>query len=258
MGIPETLLLQLTRLNGWPVTDRGTVRLAVAAGALLELELAGRIAPAGRAAPAGRIAPAGRADLQIVDPAPSGEEILDRTMATLLSKAGESGTVNVVRARLMPKLGSGLVAALYPRLAAAGIVEHRPARLFGLFASEHWPLADLDLHRGQYQLLAATLRAEISPTELTGGVLTILRSVDALHAVFGATEGMSPAELNARADATGPAQWAPHLARQTVAHDDQMTLLSVGMLYLAVLAGSSGSEAAGMDGGGGGADGGAA
>ncbi|MFC7623680.1 GPP34 family phosphoprotein [Microlunatus sp. GCM10028923] len=147
------LLLCVDQESGKRIAGRSRLEPALHGAVAAELVLRGRIS----------ITPDSdgllrRRRLVVVDPAPTGDAVLDPVLAGLVAKPDQkiADAINPFRFRPLIKDLSG---QLLSRLVAAGILEQRVDRVLGVFPATAWPTRDprpdrLTRERLHYALVA--------------------------------------------------------------------------------------------------------
>jgi Golgi phosphoprotein 3 (GPP34) len=196
----EDLLLLLLGEDGRRLVDGTALDNALAGAVLLELAQTGRLSPAGP----GDAARKGR--LVVRDPSPTGEELLDRALARLDAK----GPVKAERA--VELLTKGLRPALLQRLAERGALRQERSKVFGIFPRTTWPVAAVEHQRQVRARLSDVLNGGQTPDAYTGGLISLLHAIDAVHKVVPGDRK----QLKARAAAVGTAAWTSDAVRKAV------------------------------------------
>lgn len=166
--LPAELFLLLTDDRGRSLAPRGR-REVLTAGALVELQLRGRVAPAGPGA------------VVRVDPSPTGDPFLDAVADRLVAEDG-TDLLGLLRHRGLD-LRVGLAAAW----AGIGVLEQRR----GLLGSS-WRTTDPEPHRRLVERLHAALAVPGRASVQDGAELVLLRAIGASGAALG-RDAVTPA-----------------------------------------------------------------
>lgn len=126
--------------------DQGTASMLdhrLAGAVLAELALSGRVT----------LTEGKRPQVQVLDPSPTGDPVLDHALATIAEKPRKATD-------LVPKLAAGLTERVLTRLADRGVLRRERGTVLGLFPTTRWPAAD-----SSHELL---LRARLERVLLSG------------------------------------------------------------------------------------------
>ncbi|ROS26041.1 GPP34 family phosphoprotein [Cellulomonas sp. PhB150] len=225
MLIAEDLALLLTDdESGRPTTSSQRVDLALAGGLLLELLMTGRVAVAG----AGH--PAGKDRVVILDPAPTGDPVLDEAVARLAEKPRKAKDA-------LPRLTKDLRPALLDRLTRNGLLRLEESKILGLFPTRAHLPGDEGYERSLRAAVHDVLVVGRTPTEREVAVVSVLQSVDQVPRVLGEA-GVPARELRRRAKALAEGEAVGVAVRQAIqAMDGAMTAVMVATTAV-VVAGS--------------------
>lgn len=198
--VEDLLLLLIDDASGRAVLDRTRLERALAGAVLVELAMAGRIAPA----PAGGPVKAGR--IVVLDRRPTGDGLLDEALARLADKPSRP-------ARAVEKLVKGLRQAVLTRLVEAGFVREEHRRAIGVFPTTTWPAV-----RPEHE---ARLRAELrgvlvegrAPDARVAALVSLLTAVDAVPKVLPVADRRA---LVRRARTVADGDWAGRAVREAV------------------------------------------
>src|SRR6266496_1548431 len=166
----ELLLLALHDERGSVIPAAAPVLNSTLVGAILmELALRGRLSD--------------NADGTLsADPAPTGDEILDDVTRRIASaEQPRDGRTWVVQLnRHMPDLKDRLLA----RLVAAGVLEQRDRRIFWVFPSRSFPLADGATERQARDRIRAVVLDGATPDQRTAALISLVRACNLNDEVF--------------------------------------------------------------------------
>lgn len=197
----DILLLLLDDASGKPPVDGTRLDRVLAGGLLLELALAGRVTPAAE----GAEAKPGR--LVVRDGAPTGDELLDRT----LHRLAEGRAVKPARA--VEQLTKGLRSELLTRLAGQGLLREERGRILGIFPTTTWPAIDTARETGLRAELSEVLLSGVEPTQRTAALVSLLSAVDAGAKVVAAADRRA---VKRRAREIAEGEWAGAAVRKAV------------------------------------------
>ena len=224
MLIAEDLLLLITdNASGKPVVGSTELENGLAGAVLLELALAGRVdVEEGRG-------PVRANRLLVVDPAPTGDQVLDAGLRSIAAKPGRKPE------SVLGGLRKGLRPRLYQRLATQGILRAQEGRVLGLFPTSRWPAADSRHEDALRRDLHAALVVGVQPSERTAAVISLLHAIRAVHKVVGEREDRK--RVKARAKEISDGAWAAAAVRKAV---DAVNAATMAAITAVVAAGSSG------------------
>ena len=224
MLIAEDLLLLITdNASGKPVVGSTELENGLAGAVLLELALAGRVdVEEGRG-------PFRANRLLVVDPAPTGDQVLDAGLRSIAAKPGRKPE------SVLGGLRKGLRPRLYQRLATQGILRAQEGRVLGLFPTSRWPAADSRHEDALRRDLHAALVVGVQPSERTAAVISLLHAIRAVHKVVGEREDRK--RVKARAKEISDGAWAAAAVRKAV---DAVNAATMAAITAVVAAGSSG------------------
>lgn len=204
MIVAEDVLLLLTDdATGRCVVD-GTHRdIAVAGAVIAELATAGRIEAVVSTGLFGRTV------LQVVDPTPLGDDVLDESLVRAAGPGGTSPTA------VLDRIRKGLRERLYARLVERGVLRVTEGRVLGIFPTTAWPAVDsaheVEVRRGLHDVLVVGR----APTPHEASVVAVLAAVDAVPKALPGT-GLPNRELKARAKAVAAGDVGGTAARKAV------------------------------------------
>lgn len=203
--LAEDLLLLLTDdATGRSLVDTTRLDLALGGAILVGLTAAGRIRITGP----GEDVRAGR--VVVEDPAPTGDPVLDDGLGLVVASRRPPKPESLV-----PRLGKGVRARLYGRLADRGILRAEEGRILGIFPTRSWPAVDSahedELRRGLREVLLDGRR----PDEAEVVVISLLHAVDQTPKVL-ADAGLPRRELKRRAKAIAEGEFAGAAVRRAV------------------------------------------
>jgi hypothetical protein len=196
----DLLLLLVDDDTGKVVLDRTRLERALAGAVLVELALAGRLAPA----PPGGSVTEGR--IVVLDRRPTGNGLLDEALARLADKAHRP-------ARAVEKLVKGLRQAILTRLVDAGFVREEHRRAMGVFPTTTWPAVRPEHEAELRSRLRAVLVDGQAPDARTQAVISLLTAVDAVPKVLAVADRRA---LVRRARALAEGNWAATAVREAV------------------------------------------
>lgn len=223
MLISEEFLLLVTTDEGKWLAGSQAVPVALAGGVLAELAANGRATVDQR----GKLAPP-------PNPAPLGDPILDRALATFQQKLGKRPK------DVLKNVAKGLGDALYDRLAAAGIVECQRGRFLH---PNRFPVRDPEPRKQAWNDVAAVLALTTVPDMRTGTLLGLTRAAGAVPDVFPHEQfGLSKKDLVKRAEQITDGDWASGAVGRAVRDVQAATMAAT---IAAVSAATSASTIAG-------------
>ena len=205
MILAEDVLLLLTDdTTGRSLVDGSLRDIAVAGGVVAELATAGRLEVA---VSTGVLT---RTTLQVVDPAPLGDEVLDEALVRAAGPGSGSPTA------VLDRIRKGLRERLYARLVERGVLRHEQGRVLGIFPTTAWPAVDSahesEVRRGLHEVLVVGRE----PTPHEASLVALLSAVDAVPKVLPGT-GVPNRELKARAKQVAAGDVGGESARKAVA-----------------------------------------
>lgn len=219
----DLLLLLLKDDSGRPMVDSTRLDRVLAGGLLLELALAGQVTPAAE----GESVKKGR--LTVRDAAPTGDELLDRTLRRL----ADGKPVKPEKA--VEQLAKGLRSELLSRLAGRGYLREERGRALGLFPTRSWPAMDTAYESGLRAELAAVLLGGAAPAQRTAALISLLSAVDAAAKVV-TTSDRRAVKGRAKEIATG--EWAGAAVKKAVDSVNAAVVVSVVAVTTATTASS--------------------
>lgn len=203
----EIALLALDDDSG-AAKDRHAAGWAVAGGILLELTLAGRVV-------------ADDARLTVVDPAPTGDALLDGRLTALTDWAAQDKKAKV--GDWLTKDQAKAFDAAVESLCARGVLTERKHRTLGIFVSRRYPEADGSVEREVRHRLADVVLYGAEPDERTTGLIALLHAADLHRAAF---PDVARKQVEPRMEAVAEGQWAAEDLRAAV-QDMQAVLAAV-------------------------------
>lgn len=210
MLIAEQILLLATddetgKVSSWHASSLDT---ALAGGVLVDLVLRSRVDldVEGRK---GRVV--------VVDPAPTGEPILDGGLARLAAKPRKP-------ADAVSHLEKGLRSALQESLAARGVLRRDEGRVLGIFPTTRWPAVDSSAETLLRSTLEQVLLAGQQPAPQVGAVVALLGAADLLGLVVDRRD-LKAAKARAKELAAG--DWASDGVRKAVEAANTAVMVAV-------------------------------
>lgn len=222
----ESLFLLMRDDEGKPVRDMAQRFYGLAAGAMADLVLAGRITLSDDEDPR----------MTVLVPAPVGHPALDRAMARMQKRDGKKLSV------LLLDTGLAVEEQVARALVSRGVVEDGPKRMWGLLP-RRYPVRDPEAARRLRSRLGDVLHGEDARPE-ERAVLAILQGLGAVSTVLAEeARGLDEAAVKQRIEAVAAEDRTGDAVARAMA---SMNAAAVGGAF----AGSDGSD--GGDGGGGG------
>jgi hypothetical protein len=205
MLLAEEFLLLVTDVSGRLCASGAQVDVALAGANVIELTALGKVGLAGEQDP-------GRPGSIVVrDSSSAGDEVLDAALRALAARQGRKPA-----AALRP-MSRRLRKALYPRLAAAGLVHEGQGRLLGVFPASRWPVADTGQQERLREQLAQALVQQAQPPERTAALIALAHALKREHKIVDpGRDGISKRELRARAAAIAQGNWAADAVRKVI------------------------------------------
>lgn len=201
MLIAEELLLQVTKPDGTllaPVVAK--IHNGLAGALLSDLALLEKIT----------IDERGR--LQVLDLAPTGPEILDTALEIFAKQEGQEPKNVIMRVAVKDPAKH-----LYQGLAAAGYVREERSKVLRVFTRTTWPVTNLDHQDATRQELTDVLLGATPPDARTASLISLLRAVDGIAAIFEERTGLDKKGLQERAKAISEGNWAGAAANKAIA-----------------------------------------
>ncbi|TDE09482.1 GOLPH3/VPS74 family protein [Jiangella asiatica] len=226
MLIAEDLLLLLyDDESGKPSVDATKLDNALAGAVLLELAMLGKVGVAG---PGERVRE-GR--LVLLDPAATGDEVLDDGLTELSDDEGKKPK-NVLGA-----LRKGLRQRLLETLTDRGLVRQEEGRILGLFPTTRWPASDAEHEAVVRDRLHAVLVAGAEPDARTAALVSLLLAVDAVTQVVPSDDRRT---TKRRAKQVADGAWAAAAVRAAVQE------VNAAVASAIVVAGTTGAAGGGI------------
>ncbi len=201
MLIAEDLLLLLVDdKTGRFLVDSTRLDSVLAGAVLVELATIERVgfAPQGQGVRPGRMV--------VLNPAPPGDPILDRALATIAE--GRPAKPE----QLIAKLRSRLRSALLDRLGSAGELRRSTRTLLGILPRTTWRADDSSHQRALRARMQDVLVSGVTPDGHTAGLVSLLAAVKAAHKVV---DGDRRA-VQARAKDIAAGDWAGAAVKKAV------------------------------------------
>jgi hypothetical protein len=220
----DLLLLFVDDVSGKAVTDATRIDHALAAAVLLDLALRERVGvPPGER----------KAKLAVLNPAPTGDEVLDEALRRVADKAPKKPDA------LLPELAKKLRPALLGRLTERGILRQEQDKILGIFPTTQWPAEDSSHERAVRDQLSNVLIHGIAPEPRTAALISLLSATDTVTKVLGPDTGVPKKELNRRAKEIGAGNWAGDAVKASLdAINTVMLATTVAIAGGTVIAGS--------------------
>lgn len=157
----------------------------------------------------------------VLDPAPTGDAVLDRVLATVAASSAERSAKHWVGTAQ-----AGVRDAVVARLVAAGALQEDTRRVLGLFRVTRHPEGDPGPEsRVRARLDDAVLRG-VDPDERTAALASLV-GVTGLRAVV--FEGADRRATEARLKELAEGGWAPRAVRQAI-QDVEMAMITAVMV----------------------------
>ena len=217
MLLAEDLLLLVTNDATGRLSVSGEPVDAGLGGAnLVELTLLGKVDVSGEQ-DQGR-----RGRIIVRDPSPSGDEVLDAALQTLVKRQGRKPSA-VIR-----PLGKKLRRVLYQRLAASGVLRAAQGRALGIFPTRTWPTLDPSHEAEVRGLVTQALIQPAAPDERAAALIALLHALKCEHKVVDPRPyQLSRRQLRARAAEIAQGNWASKAVRKAI--DDEIAGAAVVM-----------------------------
>ncbi|MEV7418975.1 GPP34 family phosphoprotein [Streptomyces sp. NPDC089919] len=193
----EIMLLSLDDESG-SAKQRQAAGWAVACGILLELVLAGRVSVQGK-------------NLEMVDPAPLGEPLLDTR--TALIESWMRGRAKRPVTAWLTKDQSKAVAATLERLCERGVVVAERHKALGVFPVRRYPEADGAVERELRDRLRGVVLDGREPDARTAGLIGLIHSAKLHRLAFPDGE---PKQIASRMEEIAAGQWAAESVRSAI------------------------------------------
>jgi hypothetical protein len=221
MLLAEDLLLLLTDDETGKLLVSGTeMDLALGGAQLVELSMSGHVDVDERKR------------LVVRDSTPTGDPILDRSLATVREREGKKPSSEIGR------LGKGLRAELYERLAGSGILRAEEGKVLGLFPTTKWPTSSADHEAAVRRAITAALVQGTTPEPRDGALVSLLHALRSTHKVVDPkAHGLKRKDLDRRAKEVAEGGWASKAVREAI--DAMMAAVMVSVTAGAAAAGSS-------------------
>jgi hypothetical protein len=192
----DLVLLLLDPESGRAVVDGTSLDRAIGGALLLDLALRERISADSDGA---------KARLRVLDPAPTGDALLDEAASRL---AG-----NAVRAqKAVERLARRTRTPVLERLVQRGVVRCEQSRILGIFPSTTWPSTGTGAAKELRGRVAAVLRDGARPDQHVALLISLVHAVKAEHKVVDGPRR----QLRARAAEVADGDWAGVAVRKAV------------------------------------------
>jgi hypothetical protein len=224
MLLAEDLLLLVTDdASGRLAAPAAHVDAGLGGANLVELTLMSKVdlSAEGEAGKPGRII--------VRDPAPTGDEVLDAALGTVLAHRGKKPST-VIR-----PLSKNLRQRLYERLAGSGVVRAQQGRTLGIFPARTWPAQDASHEAAVRKLVIQALVQQTAPDKRTAALIALAHALRCEHKIVDPRQyDLSKRQLRARAEEIAKGNWASEAVRK-----------AIGEMIAAVVAATSAAAAAG-------------
>ena len=209
----DLLQLMLDDRSGAPSTDATTLDYGLAGAVLVELSLAERI----------EIGEAGRwhrATVTVLDPSPTGDDVLDHALAEIAAKP-------VNAQRLVTRLAKGLRRQLLDRLVQHQVLREEHGRLLGVFPTRRWPSTDPRSEQALRRRLRDVLVGGARPDPGTAALICVLSSMDQAHKVLADLDKPARQQVKRRAAELADGDWASHAVRAAIRASQDATTAAI-------------------------------
>ncbi|WP_326559855.1 GOLPH3/VPS74 family protein [Micromonospora sp. NBC_01796] len=199
INLAEELLLLAYREDGAPAPDSSWLDYGLAGGVLVELAVAGRVAPV-----------EGR--LRVVDPTPTGDPVVDRGLAEIASAPTDGSAREWV-----DRLRAGLREAVLDRLVGRGLLRRTEERVLWVFPTSRYPSTSTDEPAPELDArrrLGLALAGTSPPDPRTHALWSLVCGTGLIASAF---PGHPPEEVKRRLAAFGEPQWADRAVRDALA-----------------------------------------
>ncbi len=147
--------------------------------------------------------------LIVVDPASTGDEVLDEALQRIAARPSKRSHVVVSR------ISRGVRGRLLDRLAGRGLLKSKASRFLGLFPTCAWPAADPRHTKELKRDLQQVLRGERPPRQHETTIISLLHAVGGTATVLGDLR-LSRRDLKRRAKAMAQGDTAGEAVRQAI------------------------------------------
>ncbi len=148
-----------------------------------------------------------KARVVVVDSAPTGEQVLDVALTSLIEK----GPVKPGQA--IGILAKGLRDRLNENLAQRGILRRESGKILGLFPTTRWPTRDVGPEAGVRGAVVAALVTGTEPDGRTAAIISVLTAADLLRTVV---DKPDLKVAKARGKEIGAGNWASDSVRKVI------------------------------------------
>jgi hypothetical protein len=223
MLLAEDLLLLLTDdETGKLVVSGSEADIALGGAQLVELSMSGHVDLDDRKR------------LVVRDSTPTGDDLLDRALATITDREGKKPS------SVIGPLGKKLRDALYERLTSAGVLRAEEGRVLGVFPAKRWPAASAEHEAAVRRGMTSALVQGTTPEPRDAALISLLHALRSTHKVVDPKQhDLKRKELDRRAKDIAEGDWASKAVRQAV--DEMMAAVTVAVsaATVATTAGSS-------------------
>ncbi|MEU3143089.1 MULTISPECIES: GPP34 family phosphoprotein [unclassified Streptomyces] len=200
----QLLLLSLDDESG-TAKESAKVAPAIAAAALVELALAGRIDVTGD-------------EVTVVDATPPGEPALDAALEAVAGKEKPGSTKDWIN-----RLKTDAVARANAGLIGKGLVREEKKKVLGLFPVRRYPEADGSVEAAVRQRLHAVVLQGAAPDERTASLVALLHGAKLHRLAFPGADGR---RVEAAMESVSRGRWSATAVRHVVkAAEDALTAI---------------------------------
>ncbi|MEV4628050.1 GPP34 family phosphoprotein [Micromonospora sp. NPDC049523] len=199
INLAEELLLLAYQDDGSPAPDSSWLDYGLAGAVLVELAVAGRVAPV-------------QGRLRVVDPTPTGDQVVDRGLAQIVSARTEVSAQDLVA-----RLREGLRDAVLDQLVGRGLLRRTEERVLWIFPTSRYPstsadqaVPELDARRR----LGLALDGTAPPDPRTHALWSLVCGTGLIASAF---PGHPPEEVKRRLAAFGEPRWGDRAVREALA-----------------------------------------
>ncbi len=221
----DLLLLFLDDETGSRRTDETRFDYGLGGALLIELALAGRVCVDDDPKPR-------RRRVEVLDPGPTGDELLDRALAVIGEKPRKA-------VDLVPRLRKGARRALLDRLVARGVLREDADRVLGIFPRHRWPTVDSSHEAEVRQRLRGVLLDGVTPDESIAALIALLASLDQAPKVLGDLDRPTRHAVRDRAKEIAEGDWTAEATRAAVRAAQDATAAAVISAVVVTGAGAS-------------------
>jgi len=209
----DLLQLMIDDRAGTLFTDGTTIDYGLAGAVLVELSLAERV----------QIGEGTRwhaAKVTVVDPSPTGDDVLDHALTEIAARPTSAQ-------RVVVRLAKGLRQRLIDRLVDHEVLREERGRTLGVFPRRRWPATDPRNEEALRRRLREVLVDGATPDARTAALIGVLSSMDQAHKVLVDLDKPARKQVKQRAAAIAQGDWASEAVRRAIRASQDATTAAI-------------------------------